>query len=111
MCWLPWKVRYWGRPLQQPCLHLCKTVNCFKTAYTHILTNKQTGLHFKIYRTCKIQGPNCQCGDSCTCAGCPKPSSSALTITIEASHLAYVAIGVAIFAAGWMAAKRFGKDK
>ena len=46
-------------------------------------------------------GPNCQCGDDCKCASCPQP------FAISSDMLTHAAIGIAIFAAGWMAAKRF----
>eukprot|EP00421_Protoceratium_reticulatum_P065653 CAMPEP_0168408534 /NCGR_PEP_ID=MMETSP0228-20121227/26719_1 /TAXON_ID=133427 /ORGANISM="Protoceratium reticulatum, Strain CCCM 535 (=CCMP 1889)" /LENGTH=166 /DNA_ID=CAMNT_0008422221 /DNA_START=54 /DNA_END=554 /DNA_ORIENTATION=+ len=54
-------------------------------------------------------GPNCMCGTNCKCAGCPGgQGGAAVKAKAPADLLMYATIGVAVFAAGWMAAKRFG---
>jgi hypothetical protein len=49
-------------------------------------------------------GPNCQCGDTCTCATCGKTT---MMSKVNATHV--VAIGVALFAVGWVVASRYGR--
>mmetsp|Transcript_79705 Transcript_79705/g.179780 ORF Transcript_79705/g.179780 Transcript_79705/m.179780 type:complete len:165 (-) Transcript_79705:87-581(-) len=51
-------------------------------------------------------GPNCQCGPNCKCAGCPGGTGTGAKNPVD--FMTYAAIGVALFAAGWMAAKRIG---
>lgn len=47
-------------------------------------------------------GSDCQCGPNCTCSTCPKPKER------YDANMTNVAVGVTLFAIGWMASKRFG---